>query len=751
MTKHLRFLFVTLLAWVCAVGGYAAVGDTYKLVTDVNDLKAGDIIVIGNVGSGYALGTTQNSNNRSATKVTIENGQLTATSETQELTLVGESNLWSFNTGAGYLYAAATKDKGQNYLKTKSAIDKSAQSTILIGNNGDATITFNISYKSKILKYNKTSNLFSCYSSGQENIQIYKKEETGTSKQTPVISFANSTEAPTYNFVNGKLSEGTFSMPSITSDIEEAYSESDVVYKSQNEDIVKVNDDKTLSFTGVYGTAKISVQMAAHGNYNASNTLEFTVNNNGIATEIDFEENGVNGNTYTVTKGETFTGHKAIVYDDSYKGKMKYSTTDASVANVDENTGDVTIGAIGTAVISAQFMGSDGYLNSNTVSYTINVVKPKDWAFYESFDNCDGKGGNDGEFKGTCSDGFKSDKDNLWTYSNAYAANKCVKVGGKKAGYVKTPAIDYTGLTKLSLKLASWSGDNSKVTIGIENGTLTYEGTTASTIELSPSDQAWDNIEMYVNSTAAFTVNFSSGANKRFFLDEVLVKTIPSVTFDESIAPTISAAKGVTVTLKRPMKVGKWNTFCVPFDISAEQVKSQFGENAEVAELYDSDAKSMTFTTSSGIAAGFPYIVKPSADAPEDGYVFNNVNVENNGSGQLGEDGGIIFKGIYGPTDITNNLPENTFAAGLQDNIVKKATLGNMKGFRAYFIIPNSMAATSFMISIDGTPTSIDAINGADVVVDAPVYNLQGQRVGNSLNGLRSGVYIQNGKKIVVK
>lgn len=39
MTKHLRFLFVMLLAMIWSAG-WAAVGDNFKLVTDAKDLKA---------------------------------------------------------------------------------------------------------------------------------------------------------------------------------------------------------------------------------------------------------------------------------------------------------------------------------------------------------------------------------------------------------------------------------------------------------------------------------------------------------------------------------------------------------------------------------------------------------------------------------------------------------------------------------------------------------------------------------------
>ena len=50
------------------------------------------------------------------------------------------------------------------------------------------------------------------------------------------------------------------------------------------------------------------------------------------------------------------------------------------------------------------------------------------------------------------------------------------------------------------------------------------------------------------------------------------------------------------------------------------------------------------------------------------------------------------------------------------------------------------------------TPTGIVApIANRRATADPKVYNLQGQCVGLSLSGLRPGVYVQNGKKYVVK
>lgn len=54
-------------------------------------------------------------------------------------------------------------------------------------------------------------------------------------------------------------------------------------------------------------------------------------------------------------------------------------------------------------------------------------------------------------------------------------------------------------------------------------------------------------------------------------------------------------------------------------------------------------------------------------------------------------------------------------------------------------------------LAFDYETTGIGHVETADKVLGGNVYNLNGQLVGNSTVGLRKGIYIVNGKKIVVK
>ena len=112
----------------------------------------------------------------------------------------------------------------------------------------------------------------------------------------------------------------------------------------------------------------------------------------------------------------------------------------------------------------------------------------------------------------------------------------------------------------------------------------------------------------------------------------------------------------------------------------------------KIAEYSVSVDNEIDFATvqSNAIVAGKAYLVKPTKEAATEGYTFSNVNITALApTKEKVENDAIDFRGIYNPTDITEDLPTNIFAAGIVGNVVKKAVNGsNMKGFRAFFIIP---------------------------------------------------------------
>lgn len=150
--------------------------ERFELVTDVTTLAANDVVVIANIENVEALSTTQNTNNRAAATVYIDtDGSLLPADDIQRITLVGDAKGWYFNVGDdGYLCAASSS---ANYLKTEETADDNAKALISIDESGNATITFQGSYTRNMLRYNPNSGspIFSCYASGQQDVQLFKK------------------------------------------------------------------------------------------------------------------------------------------------------------------------------------------------------------------------------------------------------------------------------------------------------------------------------------------------------------------------------------------------------------------------------------------------------------------------------------------------------------------------------------------------------------------------------------------------
>ncbi|MDE7165862.1 MAG: Ig-like domain-containing protein [Bacteroidaceae bacterium] len=154
-------------------------GSYYALVTDGTELKDGDKVLIVNNEYTVAMSTTQNGNNRGSTDVIIsDDNKITMISDNvQEITLERKANVWYFNVGNGYLYAAGANSG--NYLRTQDTKSDKAEAKIDIAENGVATIKFQGGVTRNWLRYNvdKNNHLFSCYASGQKDVSLYRYTE----------------------------------------------------------------------------------------------------------------------------------------------------------------------------------------------------------------------------------------------------------------------------------------------------------------------------------------------------------------------------------------------------------------------------------------------------------------------------------------------------------------------------------------------------------------------------------------------
>ena len=151
--------------------------------------------------------------------------------------------------------------------------------------------------------------------------------------------------------------------------------------------------------------------------------------------------------------------------------------------------------------------------NVATAIYTIYTTSPD---FVETFDLCNGTGGNDGKFSGSVASAtFMPDNDG-WTATNKYGGDKCARFGNSSsAGVVTTPEFSVNGTSTFSFRAAAWVGDGTALTLTVSgNATLSQTSLTMKAGE-------WTTYTLTLTGSGNVKIKFTP--SKRFFLDDVYV------------------------------------------------------------------------------------------------------------------------------------------------------------------------------------------------------------------------------------
>ena len=632
MTKHLRLIMLSLLAMIC-MGGYSAVGDTYKLVTSVSELNAGDVIAIASKESGNALGLTVSSDRCANVAVKIINNAFEYVEGVAELSLEKEGTNWYFAT-ADKKYLSTTAKKKLKYFEKKDS--KSA--TIEFEKTGNALINFPAVDQTNIIRNNgKYGFAFYAPSTG-DPVQIYKKQ--GSGKTATTLSFKDLV-GEGVTLINGKLANGN-----------------------------------------------------------------------------DF-------NGYTATE------------KDNVAGTIAYAASGAGVATVDATTGAVIVNpnVYGTTTITATFTPGDTktYAES-TASYKVinkDPNAPVDVVFVASVD----KGntmvpGKDEMSKNGVSiqseNAALGNGENYRFYQNITAGHTF----SVKRGFI-TKIVFEGGTSSYSLKNVKLKDQ--------KNGAITTSSVNKAT---------WEG--------EAKSVVFTTLGQARATKITVTVKlpVAKDYTLDEEDINVIEDYDNANVTLTRTFyHDNAWNTLCLPFDVDANKVATAFA-GAEIREIDPNKCtvNTIQFVPATEIKAGVPYIIKWNenvAEAKPFEETFEGVMLVAEPKPVTINNNDIKFTGFYNKTT-ADNLGESVAAIGAENKLFK-VTSGEMKGFRAAFVLKSNTPASVIKLVIDGIATGIEDLVIDGVKANGRVYNQNGQFVGNSLNGLQPGLYIQNGKKIVVK
>lgn len=788
MKQFLRSL-LTLLMLVVWASGFAASGDIFTLVTTESELKAGDVIIIVNKDASKALSTTQNDNNRGASAVTISGNDVTSADDTQEITLEGTSGAWYFNVGNGYLYAASSS---KNYLKTQTTKDNNSKAQITISSSS-TNIKFQGSNTRNILQYNPNTNngepLFSCYNSAsQKAVSIYKKATSSKTLTSLAISGDATKKAyndgdafdPTGLVVTGTYDDNTTA--TITNGITWATTPATLTVGTTSCSVTATVNGVTSPAYNVTGltvtkTIKLSIDPATSTvvkapvkvtlTADAGATIYYTTNGDEPTTTstkytAPFEvtksgttvkalavaesaENATAEAAYTIKPKQPVFSDESKDFNDAFDVTLTLpESTDAT------STIHYAIGATATAEsplyegpinISAENDGETVVLHAVVVDQYGNVGKEKFCTYTKTTAIVFDFTANANEW------GIEPQKNNSKNGSNV-VAGKELKVSGVMM--TATNGSQYGtclyGTTSVTLNV-------------YQGGSITFtapEGYNITEITFDKTNSLKADKGTYNNGTwtgNAHAVKFSNSGSKIEIKTATIKLVATTLPLDETTtaedAKTLLGAnlnKTVNVTINRTLVANKWNTLCLPFDVTPEQIKNILKAEGMVREYADEDVTNQTIIfkkVEGNMIAGVPYLIKPTEDITS--LAFEGVTItetEGNCKGNI-----YSIWGTFGKYDMLTDGTE-LFLNAAGKFVAPAAATNTMKGFRAYFMVPSGASAAAININIDGETTGINNIE-TNAAVNGKVYNLNGQYVGNSLNGLKKGIYVVNGKKVI--
>lgn len=210
----------------------------------------------------------------------------------------------------------------------------------------------------------------------------------------------------------------------------------------------------------------------------------------------------------------------------------------------------------------------------------------------------------------------------------------------------------------------------------------------------------------------------------------------------------ISAYDGLTtnVTMTRSLTNAQYNTFCLPFSLSASQMTTAFGEGYDLEELtdvtYDGEVLGLVFTQREALEAGKPYLLQPANNVSNPSFTGVEIDASTPSDGL--DNTFIEFHGVYSPTELTGGN-KNLLFLGAGNELFWPSSTGDLKGFRAYFEVKGSAqkAVRARIVKKEGSATGIDQItndqlpitnkflrNGQLLILrDGKTYNAQGMLV----------------------
>lgn len=285
--------------------------------------------------------------------------------------------------------------------------------------------------------------------------------------------------------------------------------------------------------------------------------------------------------------------------------------------------------------------------------------------------------------------------------------------------------------------------------------------------------------------------------------DELAEDCKQDLVFQETVNLSEKSQKkykeNLTMYFQRSFVEGEWNSLIMPVNLTKAQFDEAFGSDAKLAKankVYDSNGnliigfslveEDKNNANSAYLVANTPYIINISKNTALKGAITIDAGTISGDIYKVDNSlaaGGVTF--TYDDTKATNPIEQNfpvdqaiTTKWGMTDlkfigsydnhqDLVAGNYIWNngklyltknnhwMKGYRCWLVPTWSGSATgnAKLLSFgfgNGETTGINMPSMGNTSGSIKVYNLNGQRVDNML-GVQPGIYIVNGKKVVVK
>ena len=240
-------------------------------------------------------------------------------------------------------------------------------------------------------------------------------------------------------------------------------------------------------------------------------------------------------------------------------------------------------------------------------------------------------------------------------------------------------------------------------------------------------------------------------------LDIVLVDD--AATNSKTIADASGLTANVTLDGRTLYKDGAWNTLCLPFDLTAEQMQQSPLAGATVKALADAAVTGhhvdLTFgSDETSITAGTPYIVKWAEGDDATDVTFENVAIVNSteaGRTVTKADGHVQFIGYYDAFTIQPETDPSLYYFTGDNTLTYTLKERMLRACRAYFIFSanDDSQALDFSIDFQDSTGIHDLSSTADSADNGIWHSLDGRRLPGKPTV--KGVYILDGRKVVIK